>query len=281
MAESEQEAYKRDPWVPLLVNYPNSKKINAVGFEAETLYCRLLTGSDDGANYDGDPTLIMCKLFAERKKNRQVSERKITKWLQELTKVELISRYQVNSNDYIHIINCKKFKRSDVKEDIRFPACSPENVVLEEQNRAGVEPNTSRTRAKHETQDNIILDENILYCPNSPDTGRRISFNLAKLLLDCIEERKPDFKEPNLQTWAKHINQMIRLDKRDPTKIKAVIEWCQKDSFWQNNILSTEKLRKQFDRLEMQKDAGKHRSGSGRRNLKETTASAHGDNIDT
>ena len=45
---------------------------------------------------------------------------------------------------------------------------------------------------------------------------------------------------------------MIRLDKRSPAEIKKVITWCQKDKFWMNNILSTEKLRKQFDTLALQ-----------------------------
>ena len=42
---------------------------------------------------------------------------------------------------------------------------------------------------------------------------------------------------------------MIRVDKRDPDEIARVIDWCQADSFWQNNILSTEKLRIQYDQL--------------------------------
>ena len=42
---------------------------------------------------------------------------------------------------------------------------------------------------------------------------------------------------------------MIRLDNRDPVEIEKVILWCQEDTFWQNNILSTKKLRFQFDQL--------------------------------
>lgn len=76
-------------------------------------------------------------------------------------------------------------------------------------------------------------------------------YRLAKLLFDEIRERKPDFKEKNLQAEAHHIDLMIRVDKRDPQKIANVIAWCQTDDFWQNNILSTSKLRKQFDKLEL------------------------------
>jgi phage replication O-like protein O len=74
---------------------------------------------------------------------------------------------------------------------------------------------------------------------------------LSSLLLSLIQNRNPNYKKPNIQNWAKHIDLMIRLDKRTSSEIENIIEWCQSDSFWQNNILSTEKLRKQFDQLVM------------------------------
>ena len=78
----------------------------------------------------------------------------------------------------------------------------------------------------------------------------------ASFLFSEIRRRKPDYKEPNLQRWAVHIDRMIRLDKRKPETITRVIIWCQQDDFWQNNILSTDKLRKHFDRLELQMNKG-------------------------
>lgn len=89
-------------------------------------------------------------------------------------------------------------------------------------------------------------------------------FRLAELLLNLICERKPDFrnaqpdrKEKTIEKWAIHVDRMIRLDNRKPERIEKVIRWCQADSGngnwsgWQNNILSTEALRKQFDTLEL------------------------------
>lgn len=77
-----------------------------------------------------------------------------------------------------------------------------------------------------------------------------IEFQLAKLLLNKIKERKADFKQPNLQKWTKYIDLMIKQDERKPDRIKEVIKWCQDNEFWQNNILSPKKLRQQFDQLE-------------------------------
>ena len=89
-----------------------------------------------------------------------------------------------------------------------------------------------------------------------------IALQLAQQLFDAILTRKPDFKRPDLSRWAAHIDRLIRIDKRDPRRIGEIIAWCQADDFWQNNILSTDKLRKQWDRLDLQAQAAE-RKGEG------------------
>jgi hypothetical protein len=74
-------------------------------------------------------------------------------------------------------------------------------------------------------------------------------FRLSKMLFSFIEKRNPKNKEPNMQTWARNVDLMMRVDGRLPEDIERVIRWCQADNFWQNNILSTGKLREKFDAL--------------------------------
>lgn len=81
---------------------------------------------------------------------------------------------------------------------------------------------------------------------------------LSKLLDNLIRKRHKGFKSPNFQKWAGAIDRMIRLDKHNANDIEAVIRWSQQDSFWQNNILSTEALRKQYDQLFLKMKSGKH-----------------------
>jgi len=57
----------------------------------------------------------------------------------------------------------------------------------------------------------------------------------------------PDDAEMDM--WAQHIDYMLKLDNRAAQDIKTVIEFSQEDEFWMTNILSTAKLRKQFDQL--------------------------------
>jgi hypothetical protein len=90
-------------------------------------------------------------------------------------------------------------------------------------------------------------------CPNFSEDSDQV--RLSKLLLGKIRERKPDYQPKlngkGIQRWARDMDFLIRIDKKEPTRIQEVIEWCQGDPFWRNNILSTEKLRKQFEQLEL------------------------------
>jgi hypothetical protein len=87
------------------------------------------------------------------------------------------------------------------------------------------------------------------FCRNSDE------FRLSEILFFLIKKRRPGFKSPDLQKWAEVVDRMIRIDKRSVAEIEDVIVWCQNDEFWQNNILSTEKLRKQYDQLAMKMES--------------------------
>uniref|UniRef100_A0A6H1ZX57 Uncharacterized protein n=1 Tax=viral metagenome TaxID=1070528 RepID=A0A6H1ZX57_9ZZZZ len=99
-----------------------------------------------------------------------------------------------------------------------------------------------------------ITDKNVKNNKNNIFLSDSIEYRLSNYLWNWIKKNNPNAKEPNLQSWCKHIDLMIRIDKRDPEKIKTVIAWSQKDPFWFKNILSTENLRKQFEKLELRAD---------------------------
>ncbi|MBC2459391.1 replication protein [Clostridium beijerinckii] len=87
-------------------------------------------------------------------------------------------------------------------------------------------------------------------------------YRLSLLLKDLIINRdsKSRAKDCDLQKWCIHIDRLVRLDGRTPGEVEKVIMWCQNDSFWCSNILSTEKLRKQFDTLYQQMKIGMSKS---------------------
>jgi len=73
----------------------------------------------------------------------------------------------------------------------------------------------------------------------------QLSIYLYKLML----KNNPKVKKPNYQKWAEHIDKAMRVDKRTEEELTFIIKWSQDDDFWKSNILSTNKLRKHFDRM--------------------------------
>ena len=72
---------------------------------------------------------------------------------------------------------------------------------------------------------------------------------LAELLYDEILKNNPNHKKPDLESWANSFRLTMERDKRTFENLKIIIQWCQSDSFWYTNILSADKLRKQYDQL--------------------------------
>jgi len=79
---------------------------------------------------------------------------------------------------------------------------------------------------------------------------------LARYLLRAILDWKPNFRKPTksaFKLWTITMDRLLRLDGRTVPEVEATIDWATKDvRFWQANILSAPKLRKQFDVLEAQ-----------------------------
>lgn len=81
------------------------------------------------------------------------------------------------------------------------------------------------------------------------------ALELAQVLVRAIARRQPGSRparqpEKCAQQWSVDIDRLHRLDERPWGKIRDVLEWSQRDSFWQSNILSGKKLREKFDALE-------------------------------
>lgn len=96
------------------------------------------------------------------------------------------------------------------------------------QNKTKQNNNTSRSKLKFETH----------------------HMKLAELLFNEISKNMPKRKEPNYEQWANSFRLMMERDKREGKEIQDVLLWSQKHHFWYKNILSPDKLREQFDRLQ-------------------------------
>ncbi|SEB15952.1 hypothetical protein SAMN05421743_12167 [Thalassobacillus cyri] len=84
------------------------------------------------------------------------------------------------------------------------------------------------------------------YAPSS------IYYKMAERLYERILKNNPEHKEPNYQKWADDFRKLVEIDQRNPEKVIRMIDWAQSNEFWHTNILSPDKLRKQWDRLKLE-----------------------------
>jgi len=84
------------------------------------------------------------------------------------------------------------------------------------------------------------------------------AFGHASFFFEKIKENDPQCPKPKLDTWARDLDRMNKLDKRSWDQIKELIIFATEHDFWKSNILSPGKLRKQATSLLLQsKNASK------------------------
>jgi hypothetical protein len=80
---------------------------------------------------------------------------------------------------------------------------------------------------------------------------------LFDLFLSKLKERNPEFKDPNRAKWLLDMDRLLRIDKRSVEKTREIIIWASTHKWFKNACLSPEKLRKDYDSMLMQMEAGK------------------------
>jgi len=103
----------------------------------------------------------------------------------------------------------------------------------------------------HSTSLNLTLPDGVFpEAPAAPVMFTKKDLEMAQLLADLIKRNNPDWQlRGNMDTWANHIEKLRRIDGRTYVQIEFMVRWTQNDSFWQQNILSTAKLRDKFNDL--------------------------------
>ena len=173
--------------------------------------------------------------------NTGIEESKITRTLNELQNAHLIEQQTTNKNRLIsipcwaslqndeHLTERQNFSNMNTdKQDILY---SPYGEYCPERKRR----DAPRRRKAPE--------------PFSKDHA---TYKAARWMTEQIAKRVPSrkpFTEKDIQRWAQDIDKLNRIDGYRWDKISDVLSFSQEDKFWQRNILSGEKLRKQFDTL--------------------------------
>lgn len=136
---------------------------------------------------------------------------------------------------------------------------------------------TKREQSVHEPPPNkeLLITNNQLITKDQKTVSKN-KFSgedniFAIFMMGKISELNPNMKKPNLDKWSNEIRLMRQIDNREIKEIERVFVWANNDPFWQSNILSPTKLRKQFDQLSIKSKEVKP-DGTNKQNHKPSLA---------
>lgn len=104
-----------------------------------------------------------------------------------------------------------------------------------------------------EEEKNILVENNSTKKKTKTFEEDSLEMTISKYIFAKIKEITPTFKEPNFQTWCKHVDAILRLDKRNNVELREVIDWVYADGFWKTVILSPGKLRDKYDQVNIKR----------------------------
>jgi hypothetical protein len=200
----------------------------------------------------------------------------IIKILSELEKFGLISIISKSRNQSVpykiklifeaekHTLACGSKPQAELKEDISLA------VQNRRQNRSKPQAKLIKTASDpHESPINKGVDTplNLLkpfktirmsasfgtdYKPSN--IFETLAYKLWSQCLDILNSEKINpviLKRANPKVWANDIRLLIEIDKRTEAEIFGILNFLKADSFWNTKIQSPEKLRKQFEKLQL------------------------------
>lgn len=98
--------------------------------------------------------------------------------------------------------------------------------------------------------------EAVIHTPTGGKWGSAEDLQIAKWISSRVKQINPTCKAPDMTSWANTVRLMRQIDNRSHQDICALYDWASKDHFWHTNILCPASLRKQWDKLTMQRNAG-------------------------
>lgn len=125
------------------------------------------------------------------------------------------------------------------------------------------ERNSNATEVEVDIDKETTKEESVVFDETSQPYLMAVEF-LTDLLKQHPSIKAPKENPKELLRWSKSYDKMLRIDHRPPETIRAVLAFARADSFWDANVLSPDKLREKFDRLQIEMEKRKERKPNGR-----------------
>ena len=151
--------------------------------------------------------------------------------------------------------------QSSVNTDTTFKKQSSvsTDTVLKKQTSVNLDTTLNQTSVNTDTETSVNLDTEtsvnsdttLIYKDKKDNKDSRSSaeLRLAELLFSLILLRDPNFTKPDFGKWSIHIGRLMRVNNRTPEDIEKVVRYSQESEHWQQYILSTSGLRRNFQSL--------------------------------
>lgn len=232
----------------LLKSISESKKLSRLKTDsARLLYTWLIPHLDINGCFSGDAEVIKGKIFTRLKKSNKTVEG----YLQDLERVKLITRYEVNGDVFLHSPDFVKKQPSlnpNKEGKSLIPLPTPELI----RNYSRQSPELLSTSKVKESKNKVKESKSLC----SKNKFSNVDIQLVQLLIDLIIKNDPKspvnkMSKKQQETWLNECRKLREINERTPEEIEIVIRWTQQDSFEKTNVLSMPKLRKRFSQLFM------------------------------
>ena len=101
------------------------------------------------------------------------------------------------------------------------------------------------------TNKNDKKEKNVITTTPAKPKYEENDLDFAQKAFEEILKHAPDFKRPNLNSWAEIVRKMRELDNRSLDEMATAWVWIRNDHFWSTNILSMAKFREKYDQIKL------------------------------
>jgi hypothetical protein len=175
-----------------------------------------------------------------------VSEITVWRWLQNLEKLEFLNINSNNKFSIVTVINWTFYQTYDQQNEqqmINKRSTNEQQMITN--NNVLNNGNNGKQKKPSSRHKKTTYDENHPYY-------QMALYLYDKIMNHAVVNKKDHLvRNSDMNLWADDFRKMIELDNRERLELKAVIDWCTSDDFWQTNILSAAKLRKHYVKLAM------------------------------
>ena len=182
-------------------------------------------------------------------------------------KPKTIARYLREMEDEGIIISCQKStNKLDRTKSYTLPEYSESSLLKKEHamvRKCAMEGSKMRNVTDINNTDikQDINKDQKTYCRDLKiATPKKSKFNFsdddmtaATWMRDRVLLINPSAKQPNLESWANDVRMLREIDGRSLKEIGELFDWANRNDFWCSNILSPKTLRKQWDKLTLQR----------------------------